>query len=115
MIAVEKRTRCDSCGDLLGFTYFLFRKRRTCNICRRPKGLHEILRAGVPFMTADSLYRLVRHGRVQKYIGTLELLGIVHPRLMENITVRGMHLKLVDKSLVWVRRRGWAKRKAREA
>lgn len=97
-------SRCKSCSRR-----DCFYRNGLCNICRRPKAVQQLLRAGIPFMTADGLLRLMKAARNQTHISVSEVLNICHPIVMGNVKIRSNQLVLIDKSLMWVRRTGWTK------
>jgi len=77
----------------------------SCLPCRQPEDRRELVEYGVPPNSADALALIM-----EKCNGVAGfVLGKVHPRLMENITVVNGTLKVRDKTYGWVRRNGWVK------
>lgn len=96
--------RCDTCRK----SRFLIDGR--CMPCKQPLDRREIVDAGVPCGSADALIRLVRIAKEKgkKGKGVPAFLAMVHPVLMENIRIDGRgFLRIMDKSIIWMRRSGW--------
>jgi hypothetical protein len=76
-----------------------------CIVCRQPADRREIVKFGVPALTADHL-ALIMH----KCNGDAEfVLGKVHPRLMQNIKIVDGVLQVRDKKYRWIKRNDWVK------
>lgn len=78
--------------------------------CRQPADRREIVDAGVPPGSADALIRLRRIAKEQGKKGKAipAFLAMVHPVLMQNIRIDGRgNLRIIDDSIVWMRRSGW--------
>ncbi len=94
--------RCTSCGDRHVHREL---RRGLCLPCRVPEDRRELVRFGVPWLTANVLANIV-----SKCNGDAEfVLGKVHPRLMQNIKVVRRTLKIRDKRYRWIRRKDWRK------
>lgn len=76
-----------------------------CAICRLPEDRRELVAFGVPWLTAEHLAQMLKrcNGNAQ------EVLGIAHPRVMQNVVVVNGTLKVRDKNWRWRRRIGWEK------
>lgn len=102
---VYTRGRCGTCrkkDDLV---------RGTCFPCRVPENRRDLVKAGVPWGTANALMQLTerakRRARVTSEVQLL--LEISHPILMTNIKVdRGFNLRIRSPKYRWLRRSGWS-------
>lgn len=93
---------CKTCGETFSELVCI---RGFCLACRQPEEYRELVRFGVPPGSGQVLLTIAR-----KCNGDAEfVLGKVHPRLMENISVNNGVLQVRDKSYVWQRRVGWVK------
>jgi hypothetical protein len=94
----------------------LMLRRGVCQICHQPESRRELVRHGIPIQSCVQLVCLLgkvtdKYGPFNKPDEAAEyLLTMTHPILMENLKVAKGVLRVKDKRLVWVRRKGWAKR-----
>lgn len=81
-----------------------------CHPCRQPEDRRQLVDAGVPSLSAACLANIVRKCMKQgrKLSAIVDVLTMVHPLLMENISINSSGT-MSPKSLKyqWIRGNGW--------